>query len=157
MYQLEVKRWLVAHRFPIAQGWDVTVDIDAMERGLGKQQVEQKGVIAAACALWMKQQGVKTVRHPVYGRADVVAKKEGAGTFVIEVEGESSRQREQALYSALGQVVLSMKDPSPDIRYCLAVPDKPDWEAQLRKIPARILSVLNLSLLLVSEQGVREL
>jgi hypothetical protein len=29
MYQLEVKRWLVAYFFPVAEGWHVTVDIDS--------------------------------------------------------------------------------------------------------------------------------
>jgi hypothetical protein len=33
MYQLEVKRWLVLHKFPVADGWDVIIDIDSMERG----------------------------------------------------------------------------------------------------------------------------
>src|SRR5580658_2685406 len=33
MYQLEVKRWLVFHKFPAKDGWDVTIDIDPMERG----------------------------------------------------------------------------------------------------------------------------
>jgi hypothetical protein len=33
MYQLEVKRWLVFHKFPVQAGWDVTIDIDSMERG----------------------------------------------------------------------------------------------------------------------------
>lgn len=156
MYQIEVKRWLVSHRFPVAAGWDVTVDIDAMERGLGKQQKDEKRVVAESCVSWFKKHGVKTVRHPLYGRADLVAKKEGVGTFVVEVEGQSSKQKEQALYSALGQVVLSMSDPSPDISYCLAVPDTPKWEFQLKKIPTRVLAALNLHLLLVAEAGVRE-
>ena len=70
-----------------------------------------------------RAQGVKLVAHPLYGRADLVATKEGVGTLVVEVEGDSSRQREQAMYSALGQVVLSMGDPSSEITYALAVPD----------------------------------
>ena len=78
-------------------------------------------------------QGVKIVAHQLYGRADLVAVKEGVGTFVVEVEGDSSRQREQAMYSALGQVVLSMRDPSPVISYALAVLDSEQWERQLRK------------------------
>ena len=32
MNQLEVKRWLMEHRFPPSEGWYLTVDIDAMER-----------------------------------------------------------------------------------------------------------------------------
>jgi hypothetical protein len=86
-----------------------------------------------------------------------VAKKEGFGTFVIEVEGDSSRQKEQAMYSALGQIVLSMTDASPDVRYGLAVPDADAWAVQLRKVPLRVRELLRLQLLLVSKGGVREI
>jgi hypothetical protein len=116
MYQLEVKRWLVGYFFPAAEGWDVTVDIDSMERGEAGQHPPEKKAIAAECETWLRDQGVKIVKHPLYGRADLVATKEGRGTFVIEVEGDSSRQKEQAMYSALGQIVLSMRDVSPTIR-----------------------------------------
>jgi hypothetical protein len=98
---------------------------------------------------------VKIVAHHLYGRADLVATKEQEGTFVVEVEGDSSRQKEQAMYSALGQVVLSMGDSSPEITYALAVPDSEQWERQLRKVPARIRELLRLQLWLVSEVGIR--
>jgi hypothetical protein len=157
MYQLEVKRWLVAYFFPVAEGWDVTVDIDAMERGDAGEHPPEKKATVARCEAWLRQQGVKIVAHPVYGRADLVATREGFGTFVIEVEGDSSRQKEQAMYSALGQIILSMDEVSPTIKYGLAVPDTAQWEAQLNKIPDRVRDVLNLRLLLVSEAGVREI
>ena len=124
MYQLEVKRWLVYHKFPADAGWDVTVDIDSMERGNKGQQPIGKLDIASSCESWLRSHGVKIVAHPVYGRADLVACKKGLGTFVIEVEGDSSRQKEQAMYSALGQIVLSMGDSSSEVAYALAVPDE---------------------------------
>jgi hypothetical protein len=157
MYQLEVKRWLVGYFFPAAEGWDVTVDIDSMERGEAGQHPPEKKAIASECETWLRDQGVKIVRHPLYGRADLVATKEGRGTFVIEVEGDSSRQKEQAMYSALGQIVLSMRDASPTIRYGLAVPDSVQWETQLKKIPTGVRELLKLDLLLVSETGVRRI
>jgi hypothetical protein len=101
VYQLEVKRWLVVHRFPPREGWNVTVDIDAMERGVVGQHPPDKRAIAADCEPWLRQTGVNTVAHPLYGRADLVAEKVGHGTFVVEIEGDSSRQKEQAMYSAL--------------------------------------------------------
>jgi hypothetical protein len=155
MYQLEVKRWLVHHKFPVAEGWDVTIDIDAMERGEGPQHPSDKKAIAQDCEAWLRTQGVKIVAHPLYGRADLVARKDGAGTFVVEIEGDASRQREQAMYSALGQIVLSMHDASSEIAYALAMPDGEKWAAQLRKVPDRILKLLRLRLWLVSETGVR--
>lgn len=157
MYQLEVKRWLVFHKFAFANGWDVTIDIDSMERGEKGQHLPDKRQIAAECEKWLRTQGVKIVAHPLYGRADLVAAKEGVGTVVVEIEGDSSRQREQAMYSALGQVLLSMGDPSPTITYALAVPDSEQWERQLKKVPNQIRELLRLQLWLVSETGVRNL
>jgi hypothetical protein len=155
MYQLEVKRWLVYHKFPVANGLDVTVDIDPMERGERGQHPPDKRAIAAECEAWLRSQGVNIVADPLYGRADLVAKRDGWGTFVVEVEGYSSRQKEQAMYSALGQVVLSMGDASPEIRYGLAVPDSRQWEYQLEKMPTRVKDLLRLQLILVSESGTR--
>lgn len=157
MYQLQVKRWLVFHKFPVADGWDVTIDIDSMERGEKGQHPPDKRQIAAECETWLRTQGVKIVAHPLYGRADLVAAKEGVGTLVVEIEGDSSRQKEQAMYSALGQVVLSMGDPSTQITYALAVPDSEQWERQLKKVPNRIRELLRLQLWLVSETGVRSM
>jgi hypothetical protein len=151
-----VKRWLVAYSFPATEGWKVTVDIDSMERGVAGQHPPDKKTIADECEKWLRQQGVEIVAHPLYGRADLVATKEGC-TFVIEVEGDSSRQREQAMYSALGQIVLSMRNPSPQIIYGLAVPDSSQWETQLKKIPPHVREILKLNLFLVSKTGVRQL
>ncbi len=156
MYQLEVKRWLVAYRFPVVEGWKITVDIDSMERGVAGKQPPDKRAIAFECERWLQQQGVEIVAHPLYGRADLVASKDGC-TFVVEVEGDSSRQKEQAMYLALGQIVLSMRNPSTLISYGLAVPDSPQWEKQLKKIPPRVRDILKLNLFLVSETGVRQL
>ncbi len=156
MYQLEVKRWLVIHRFPAIEGWKVTVDIDSMERGVAGQQQPDKRAIAEECEKWLRQEGVEIVAHPLYGRADLVATKDGY-TVVVEVEGDSRGQREQKLYSAFGQIVLSMGDPSPQISYGLAFPDSSQWEHQLKKIPPRIRDILKLNLFLVSETGVRQL
>lgn len=59
------------------------------------------------------------------------------------------------MYSALGQIVLSMCNPSAEIIYALAVPDEEKWAMQLRKVPNRIRELLQLQLWLVSETGVR--
>lgn len=157
MYQLEVKRWLVAHKFLPADGWNVTIDVDSMERGVHGTQPAGKKEIAAESEKWLREQGVKIVAHPLFGRADLVAVKEGSGTFVVEVEGKSSRQKEQAMYSAIGQIVLSMKESRPDLHYAVATPDAVDWERQLMKVPETVKQILKLHLLLVSSEGVREL
>jgi hypothetical protein len=157
MYQLEVKRWLVAHMFHRENGWDITLDIDAMERDAAGKHAAGKREIARECEHWLRDNGAKIVAHKVYGRADLVAVHETHGTYVVEVEGDSSRQKEQAMYSALAQIVLSMRTEPGSVTYGLAVPDAPDWEAQVRKVPKLVRDTLNLKLLLVSSAAVREL
>lgn len=153
MYQLEVKRWLVEHRFPTKLGWSVWVDIDAMERARGGQHTTEKAervIVAEAALLAM---GVAIGGHPEFGRVDVVAEHPEHGLCLAEVEGTSSRQKEQALYSALGQLLLQRSRASHSL--LLAVPDEPAWERQVRKIPELARIALGLSCVLVSQHGVR--
>lgn len=128
-----------------------------MERGVGGQHPEGKREIAERCENWFKAQGIRLGAHPTYKRADIVAEHRNKGTFVLEVEGKSSRQREQAVYSALGQTLLSMTRFDESIRYGVAVPDLPEWERQLNKVPNQVRQRLGLYLLLVSSDGVRTL
>jgi hypothetical protein len=157
VYQLEVKKWLEFHKFRTESGWEVTIDIDAMERGQGAQQAPDRRGVASQCESWLRERGVRIVAHPVYGSAELVSVRPGSGTFVIEAEADSSKQKEQAMYSALGQLVLSMHDPLPDITHELAVPGDEKWAIQLRKAPEAIRQLLRLQLWLVSEEGVRSL
>jgi hypothetical protein len=156
MYQLEVKYFLIAERFSPRNGWEVIVDIDPMERAKGTQQKAGKKDRAAKAEQALKQLGVRIGTHPKYGRADIVASHPEHGTYLIEVEGESSRQREQAVYSALGQSLFLMDDYSTDITYGIALPDLPEWERQILKIPSRVKEVLRLKCFLVSQKGIRE-
>jgi len=112
MYQLEVKRFLVEHKFRPNGGWEVVVDVDAMERAKGGKHPPDKRRRAAIAVEWLISAGVSIGKHPTFGRADIVASMPGGETFVIEVEGQSSRQPEQAMYSALGQIVLLMNGES---------------------------------------------
>jgi len=154
MYQLEVKHWLVVHRFPPSEGWKVQVDIDAMERANGGEHKPDKGVRTKAAEEGLVALGALIGAHPKYGRADIVAEHPRFGTYIVEVEGTSSRQKEQAVYSALGQLVLQMQ--GGECRFLLAVPDDALWEKQLRKVPSHAKTALRLSCILVSEGGVTE-
>lgn len=155
MHQIEVKRRLVEHAFRPSDGWEVTVDIDAMERANGGKHPEGKREIAYECEMAMLDMGARITAHPVHGRADMVAARQGSPTFVVEVEGDTSKQREQAMYSALGQLLLSMRSPEPNTRYVLAVPDAPEWVRQAAKIPTHVKRVLGLSVAFVSQTSVR--
>ena len=154
MYQLEIKHWLIAYRFPPQAGWKVTVDIDAMERAKGGQHGPDKAERARIAESGLVGLGVTIGAHREFGRADVVAEHPNEGLFIVEVEGTFSRQQEQAVYSALGQLVLQMQGSKH--HFVLAVPDEPTWERQIQKIPAHACQALGLTCLLVSERGVRE-
>jgi len=157
MYQLEVKQFLIEQRFSPMNGWDVIVDIDAMERGIGAQQRADKSSRAEKAEKALKSLGVKFGPHPHYGRVDIAASHKEYGTYLIEVEGKSSKQKEQAVYSALGQSLLLMGDQSSGLVYGIALPDQPDWETQMQKIPHRVKTILKLKCFLVSPRRVREI
>lgn len=157
MYQIEVKYHLILREFPPQDGWKVTVDLDAMEMGKGKQNPPEKRVVAEEIRKLMDEQGVAIGPHSKYGRADVVAEKPGVETFIIEVEGDSRRQREQAVYSALGQLIMIMETDSDSIRYGVAVPDRPEWKEKLEQIPPDVRKALKLDLFLVAKDDVTRL
>lgn len=157
MYQLEVKYHLVKHMFQPANGWDVIVDIDAMERAKGPQHKADKKAKAEAAEFELRRLGANVGAHELYGRVDVYASHPDNGVFLVEVEGTSSKQKEQAMYSAIGQTILMMEAPSKHITYALAVPDAPEWERQIAKIPNRIKTILNLKCFMVSERGVKSI
>jgi hypothetical protein len=157
MYQLEVKRYLIELMFNPSDGWKVIVDIDAMELAKGPQHKDGKKQRVMDAEKRLNELGVEIRVHPKYGRADVVASHPKKGTFLIEVEGKSSKQKEQAIYSALGQIVLLMNEDNNKVFYGLAVPDQPEWERQLKKVPRRVKELLSLRCILVSEENVREI
>ncbi|MBP6773045.1 MAG: hypothetical protein KA154_08620 [Gemmatimonadaceae bacterium] len=154
MYQAEVKALVVAKRFDPADGWIVTVDLDAMELARGGQHPADKAKRTQAALRQLERLGVTIGKHPTFGRADIVAHHSEWGTVVVEVEGSSSRQREQAMYSAIGQLLLSMRHDTANTTYALAVPDDGVWPQQLEKLPLIVLGRLKLRLLLVGSEDV---
>lgn len=155
MYQLEVKRWLVEHRFHPKDGWRVQVDVDAMERANGGTHRPDKAERAKVAEAALVAIGALVGGHPEHGRVDIVAEHPLHGCCLVEVEGLSSKQKEQAVYSALGQLLLLMGEGEHG--FVIAVPDQPAWERQLVKIPVHVKKLLRLSCLLVSPEGVRDL
>ena len=156
MIQIEVKLHLVEKLFNPANGWSVIVDIDAMEMAKGGQQPGGKADAARECYQRLKKLGATTGKDKQFGRADIVARHSIFGTNIVEVEGDTSRQKEQAMYSALGQLVVNMKEDTSSFHYALAVPDDPVWERQLVKIPQHLLALLDLKLLLVGSEAIRQ-
>ena len=153
VYQLEVKQGLVRFVFPPSSGWRVTVHVHPMELG----QHASKRHRAAAALTELKRLGANPGPHERFGRVGLVAVHDDHGVRLVEVAGESGRQMEQALYSGLGQLLLTMKLWTDTVRYGLAVPDTRAWASQLRKIPPELTGRLNLELYLVSPTGVTTL
>jgi hypothetical protein len=94
MYQLEVKRYLIELILNPSDGWNVIVDIDAMERAKGSQHEDGKKQRVVDAEKRLNELGVEIGMHPKYGKTDVVASHPQKGTFFVEVEGKSSKQKE---------------------------------------------------------------
>jgi hypothetical protein len=154
LYQVEVKLALVRSVFSPKAGWRITVDIDGSEMGKGKQQPRGKAGRARAALKELRALGVTIGPDDRFGRVDVVAEHHEHGVHFVEVEGHSGRQKEQAMYSCLGQLLLIMRAWSQQMAYGLAVPDTREWWKQLRKIPPAVTGRLNLYLYSVGEGGV---
>ena len=133
---------MIEKRFPPGKGWAITVDVDAMEKGKGNQNTQEKRDIAMRQLEWMEKEGVTIAPHPEYGRVDIVAEHPKYGRFLVEVEGDTRRQKEQAMYSALGQTIIMMEEQQQGITYGLAVPDEMAWINQIAKIPKHVRNLL---------------
>ena len=155
MYEIEVKKHLVHRLFPRAGGWTVTVHLDGSELGTAGCQSREKQVIAAALRNELIQEGVTVGVHPYFGAVDLVAEKQGTTPVIVEVKGDTNGQPEVQLYSALGQLILSMDAPPSERRYAIAMPDSPIWEAQFEKIPRRVPLALGFEMWLVGDGGAR--
>lgn len=151
VHQIEVKRYLIERRFNPSRGWTVTVHLDGMEKGT---HLQDKRDCAALHGQWMEDNGITIGAHEKFGRTDVVATHPSHGTVLIECEADTNRQREQAMYSALGQLLLKMDGEVR--RYGLAVPDSSEWRSQVDKIPDHVKKILSLTVYLVSASGVEE-
>src|SRR2546422_2499013 len=100
LYQLEVKLGLARFPFQKAAGWRITMHIDPMEGGRGGKHSRGKVRRANEAMRQLRSRGVVIGMHKLFGPVDVVAEHPEKGTRLVEVEGESARQREQALYSS---------------------------------------------------------
>ncbi len=118
--------------------------IDPMEKGMGGKHPPGKVKRVNAALRELRELGVVIGTHKQFGPVDVVAEHERGEFRLIEVEGESGKQMEQALYSSLGQLLLSMKLWSDDVGYGIAVPDTREWVRQVKKIPTELTKRLRL-------------
>lgn len=153
LFQLEVKLALVKAFFAPASGWQVSVHIDPMERANGGKHPPAKAARAAEAEAELRALGARVGTHDRYGKVDVVAEGPQGELRLIEVEGDSSKQAEESVYSCLGQVVVAMELVGPPTRYGIAVPNSARWLAQLSKIPTAVRELLSLDLYALRKGG----
>ena len=158
MHQIQVKQFLIAKKFPPTEGWSVSVHLDGMELGRGFQNPVGKRSVAEKCRRWFERNGVRTGPNREYNNLDIVAVHKSAGTHLIEVEGDTRRQPEQAIYCALGQLICKTPEDGSNSILGIAVPNSPKWEELLQRIPRSVRDRLKLKAYLVDDNGnVRQL
>ena len=153
LYQAEVKLRLAEVVFPPAAGWDVQVHLDGMERARGGRQQPGKAERVAAAERALRTLGVQIGVHEYHGRVDFVAEKPSSHRHLIEVEGDSSRPKTQAIHSCLAQILMAMRSWSEWDHYGVAVPGTAGWERRIAKISTAVRSRLNLDLYVVRPSG----
>jgi hypothetical protein len=127
MYQPRVKLEFVRLHTPPRLGWDVSVAIDGAEKGKAgsarrndwiavSRHLSHLGIDSGPRSRWPALQrppftGIQFARAP-----DIVAIHTTSRRVVVaEVEGASTRQGEQKVYSAAGQAVVHLKDTVPAV------------------------------------------
>lgn len=132
------------------------VHLDPMEMGKGPQQSKnyKKINVSRDCIAWFKKESILIDKATGSGKIDLVAKKTDGHIYYIEVEGDSSKQTEQAVYSALGQLIFKMKQFDKKVTYAIAAPNSDTWKANLIKIPIEVCAKLNITRYLVAQNAV---
>lgn len=82
---------------------------------------------------------------------------ESAGPITIElIHDANPGSREDQMCTALGRLLLTMRDQSPTSSWGIAAPHTEQWRETLEQIPLRVLATFRLNLMLVSHHTVIE-
>ena len=152
MYKLEIKAALISAKFLPGNGWAVCVNIDGSEKGL--KDANKRARVEPAERI-IRSAKVRIGRHSVFGAKDIVAEHPQLGTIVLKAIGLSRKQPEQELYSALGQLILSMDQLNGSVIYVVAAPDEPEWVEWMTRVPLALRQALHLELWAISDGGSR--
>lgn len=148
MYEAELKAILIAASFPPKAGWKVNVHLDPMERCRGGSHPPGKKAVVDEAIERLNDLGVQLGVDRAFG-VDINARHPRYGHYLIEAKGESSLQKELALYSALGQLLMKIGEPPWAFKAALAFPDTDSWIGQVNKIPSWLVNQLKLDVYLV--------
>ena len=89
--------------------------------------------------------------------ASAIVATNGSESFNIELLHDANpASRDDQLCTALGRLLLTMRDHSPTMRWAIAAPHTDAWLATLERVPLRALATFRLTLLLVGENSVTD-
>jgi hypothetical protein len=89
--------------------------------------------------------------------ASALVATKGNECFNIELLHDANpASRDDQLCTALGRLLLTMRDHSPTMRWGIAAPHSDQWLETLEKIPLRVLATVRLTLMLVGENSVTD-
>ena len=89
--------------------------------------------------------------------ASAIVATKGNACFNIEMlHDDSPASRDDQLCTALGRLLLSMRDHSPTMTWAIAAPHTDAWLATLERVPLRVLATVRLTLMLVGENSVTD-
>lgn len=98
-----------------------------------------------------------TINAPTTSSLVATNAKASAGPAIIELMHDGTpSSRDDQLCTALGRLLLTMREPSPTMRWAIAAPHTDEWLATLERVPLRVLATFWLTLMLVGEDRVTD-
>ncbi|QJR36534.1 hypothetical protein [Gemmatimonas groenlandica] len=89
--------------------------------------------------------------------ASAIAVTNGSESFNIEmIHDQQPASRVDQICTALGRLLLTMRDHEPTMTWAIAAPHTEKWLETLERIPLRVLATFRLTLLLVDHDRVIE-
>lgn len=89
--------------------------------------------------------------------ASAIAVTNGSESFNIEmIHDQQPASRVDQLCTALGRLLLTMRDHAPTMTWAVAAPHTDAWVETFERIPLRVLATFRLALMLVSEDSVTD-
>ena len=98
-----------------------------------------------------------TINTPTPTAIVVTNASESEGPVIIELLHDANpASRDDQLCTALGRLLLTMRDHSPTMTWAIAAPHTDAWLATLERVPLRVLATFRLTLMLVGEDSVTD-
>ena len=89
--------------------------------------------------------------------ASAIVATNGSESFNVEMLHDANpASRDDQLCTALGRLLLTMRDHSPTMAWAIAAPHTDAWLATLERVPLRVLATFRLKLMLVGEDSVTD-